>query len=425
MRSPNALAVAEDGSVWFGEQSVPGIGHLYQNGSLVEYAWPGGTSNSTATGACGFKTSIWGVAIWNGLLWGTDGDGNRIIGLDPSTDTFQAIAVPASQAFPYSLAVGPDDSLWFTLLAGPPRLGRIDVQGHVQLYQVQGDSKDIPADISFQNSTTGYFVGIEPEAGNGSVYRFDPSPTSSDISAVKIGGGYSLYAPNSISADRTTVWVTQHGAASIAGYSLRNRTWSVYPTSTENYTSTTLPYFVRANGSSVWFNEHYGNRMAVIDTQSSTLTEYSLSKPAVTSGSQLDNALTISLGSDRTWFAEVTANYVGFVSARYQPAFGLRVTGNTTFTLNRGASESVRLVMTGQSQGPIQLKFSDSESPTSALKLIGVTPQPTSIAALVGERIFAFTISAGSTLSPGDYTLVITATDGLVSRSVFVYLRVT
>ncbi|MDG6913207.1 MAG: hypothetical protein JRN35_09045, partial [Nitrososphaerota archaeon] len=39
-RSPNAITVAPDGSVWFGEQAIPGVAHLYPNGTLVEYAWP-------------------------------------------------------------------------------------------------------------------------------------------------------------------------------------------------------------------------------------------------------------------------------------------------------------------------------------------------------------------------------------------------
>ena len=39
-RLPNAITVASDGSVWFGEQNLPGIGHILPNATLVEYKWP-------------------------------------------------------------------------------------------------------------------------------------------------------------------------------------------------------------------------------------------------------------------------------------------------------------------------------------------------------------------------------------------------
>jgi hypothetical protein len=49
----------------------------------------------------------------------------------------------------------------------------------------------------------------------------------------------------------------------------------------------------------VWFNEHFGNRMAVFDLPDKTLTEYSLSDPAAGNMSQIDNALTFALGGGR------------------------------------------------------------------------------------------------------------------------------
>jgi virginiamycin B lyase len=424
-RFPNALTAAADGSVWFGEQSVPGIGHLFQNGSLVEYAWPSSPSSVTAVGSCQFKTSIWGVAVWNGLIWGTDSDGNRIVGLDPSKSAFQILTVPVNDSFPYSLAVGPDNSLWFTMLSTPPRLGRVDTQGQIHLFSIPADRKDIPADISFRNSTTGYFVGIEPQAGNGSVYEFNPMLAGPTIAATRVGGAYKLYSPNSISANGDSIWVTEHGAASLATYGLQSKAWRVFPTSTENYTSTTLPYFVRANGSRVWFNEHYGNKIAMIDTQLSTLTEYSVSNPPVTNGSQIDNALTISVGRDRTWFTAVTANYVGFVSAKYRPTFGIGFVENSAVTLARGTSQRLTLGLLGDSQAPLQVKFSDSESPSSRLQSITISSTLRSLSSLTGQKIFSITISADTAIAPGEYTLVITATDGIVSRSVFASVTVT
>ena len=57
-RGPNAVAVAPDGSVWFGENGLPGIGHLYPNGTLTEYALPIHVTNresapATSSPSCG------------------------------------------------------------------------------------------------------------------------------------------------------------------------------------------------------------------------------------------------------------------------------------------------------------------------------------------------------------------------------------
>jgi hypothetical protein len=69
-RMPNAVTVAPDGSVWFGEQTVPGVAHLLSNGTLIEYEWPSSTWRpQTDQGLCGvYKTGIWGIALWNGMV---------------------------------------------------------------------------------------------------------------------------------------------------------------------------------------------------------------------------------------------------------------------------------------------------------------------------------------------------------------------
>src|SRR5207244_641940 len=64
-RAPNAITVAPDGSVWFGEQAIPGVGHLYPNGTLVEYRWSGNYNSSSDSGySCSYQTDTWGIALW-------------------------------------------------------------------------------------------------------------------------------------------------------------------------------------------------------------------------------------------------------------------------------------------------------------------------------------------------------------------------
>ena len=117
-RWPNAIAVAPDGSVWFGEEAVPALAHLYANGTLVEYSFPGAyQATSSGTYDCADKTDIWGVAIWDGRVWATDSAQDRLVGLSPANGTFRAVSLPTADSLPYTLTPGPDDALWFTQIS--------------------------------------------------------------------------------------------------------------------------------------------------------------------------------------------------------------------------------------------------------------------------------------------------------------------
>ena len=223
-RLPNKLAVAPDGSVWFGEQSIPGVGHLFANGTLIEYASPN-VPFKAPPGGCQFKTAIWGISLWNGMVWGPIVTNDRLVGLNPSSNSFQTVTVPSNNSLPYSLTVGPDNNLWFTMLASPARIGVVDPSGNVIVYSIPSDAANIPVDIAFQNSTVGYFVGLNAVSGYGNVYEFNPSlMAGSSLNATIVGGKYYLYLPNSISLDGNTIWVTQHGAGSIASYNTQTGT---------------------------------------------------------------------------------------------------------------------------------------------------------------------------------------------------------
>lgn len=418
-RWPNAIIAAPDGSVWFGEQAVPGVGHLLQDGGLTEYAWP---ATKEELSACGFRTSIWGLALWRGMVWGTDSDGSRLVGLNPANDSFSVVNLPGG-SFPYSLSVGPDGYLWFTLLSTPASIGRLSQSGHISIYRVMNYTHDVPVEIYFVNSTFAYYAALNPANGSGGLFSFDPSVTDVYVLPRQVGAGYRLFSPSSVSVGAGRVWLTQHGAASVVSYDVVSRTWTVYPTSTENYTTTTLPYFVRANGSTVWFNEHYGNRIAYLDTLSDTMTEYSEANPPVYNGSRIDNALTVALGRGGLWFTGTTGNYVGFADASYVPPFSVSNEGNRTVTVERGQSVQLRLRVTGSWSTPLKVQFSDSESYSSLPSLVRVSANLTEI--MPGhEGTIAVTVEPTDSLPSGTYTLDVTVGDGLVLRTVFVFIVV-
>jgi streptogramin lyase len=432
-RWPNAMAVAPDGSVWFGEEAAPALAHFYPtNGTLVEYSFPG-TYEPSSSGAfsCSDKTDIWGVALWDGRVWATDSAQNRLLGLSTSNDTFRVVSLAASDSLPYTLTPGPGDTLWFTQI-NSGQIGTLLQNGTVVEHSVQvrerlnGTSSTvsvpgIPAQVVFANSSLGYYVDASPLISGPAVFAFNPE----DFRSEPVGGGnQSLSDPDSISLGDGGMWIAQHGDSSLAFENLENGSWTSYPTSSVGYIGTTLPYFVEANGSLVWFNEHFGNRLAVIDFANMTLTEYSLSDPAASNISQIDNALTFALGGNKAWFTESTSDSIGYVDAAYRPSFSISASGGSALSVARGESSNLHIDLMGNSSSPISIQVSDSAPQGPGGTNLTTRTDQNEFMPLSGSQSVSVELDVGANAALGRYTLVITATDGLISRSAYVELFV-
>lgn len=422
-RLPNAIAVAPDGSVWFGEQSVPGVGHLYVNGTLVEYPWPSAAHPSNNN--CGFESSIWGIAAWDGMVWGTNQDQDALVGVNPQSGVTRVINLSGLTTFPYTLSIAPDASLWFTALGNSPVLGRVATDYSVTVIPLTGLGKEFPTQIQFVNTTYAYFVALAPYNNSGGLYSFDPRGPPAAILPQKVGGGFPLASPDSVSYADGIVWVAQHGPSSVAAYDTRSARWTVFPTSRENYTLTTLPYFVSASNGKLWFNEHQGNRIAVIDPAGGTMTEYSESNPPVTNGSAIGNDLTIATASNGLWFTSTTGNYIGFANGAYTPSFSLSLVGKNSASVQSGGQVTLRFTVTGSWKTPLVVQMSDSETYSSVPKAVSIVPSASTIPSGSGQAQFTVQVGVGAGLAAGAYTLDVTVSDGLVLRTVFVFLKAT
>lgn len=426
-RMPNAVTVAPDGSVWFGEQTVPGVAHLMSNGTLTEYEWPSSTWRpQTDQGLCGvYKTGIWGIALWNGMVWASDGDYRALVGLSPDTGQFKVLNI-STGSFPTTITVGPDGALWFTLESEPASIGRVSPDYHVSVYRTLGNKSELPQEIYFVNSTYAYYVSPTPTCATCSgLYSFNPQNVSSGIIPTKIGPSFKIVLPTSVSAADGSIWIAQHGTSSILAYNRTASSWRVYPTSAENFTYATFPYFVRANGSMAWFSEHCANRIAVLDATSGVLTEFSEANPPVYNGSLIGSDLSIALAKKGLWFTSLTKNYVGFVDATYKPTFSLSLVSSNTIRLTRGQQTTLQLDVAGNWSSPLSVTESDSENYSSIPNMIRLTPSVSSLKSANGPQSFQVTLGVKSEVALGGYTLAITVSDGLVLRTAYVFLEVT
>jgi len=415
-RDPNAIMAARDGSVWFGEQGLPGIGHLFQNGTLLEYPWPTQyTPESTQGYSCSHKTRIGGLALWENKIWASDSVSNAIVSLDPSALIVQVIKLPHSDSYPYALTVGPEGSLWFTELRAFT-IARIDRNGTIHEYKLP--RYVVPTEIAFVNSTLGYFTdpGI---SGFGSLYSFNPS----NFSFQRVGGGVVLYGPDSLAATAKGIWVAAHGGSNLGFYDTRKAAWTFYPTSRSQISDLTLPTYVRINGTKVWFNEEFGDRMGVIDTTSNLMTEYSFSSPPPSNFTGIGDVQTMALSDDYVWFTESARNYVGYLDATYQPGFSI-VASNSTISLRTGTRTNITLSILGRSSSPISLRFSDTETRTGLNENITLAASPSVVFPLDGSQQINLSIVVMGRPPPGNYMVAATITDGTTYRSTFIAVNI-
>ena len=434
-RWPNAVANASEGSVWFADQELPGVAHLFPgNGTLVEYAWPGYPSPRPPD--CVPTVSVSGMAIWNGRVWAADEYGNVTVGLNPRDGSVVSVNSTEGAPFPYWLAVGPDGNLWFTSynLAGEPtRLGKILPNMALEVIDLVGLGNDQPLQLDFVNSTFALLSTLNLASNStthgcvctGHVYSFDPSTAGATVAPSLIGGTYTLRLPNSVSYSNGSVWVTQHAASSVVRYDFSSGTWTKYPTSTVPWIDTTLPYVVQAEGGKVWFNEHYANKIAMLDPQQGTLTEFSEANPPITDPNQIQNDLSISPAPGGLWFTSMSGNYVGFVNSSYSPGFSVLVSGNATAKVARGGSASFTLAVTGTWSRPLGVNASDSEDYESIPRSISIVPSTPTIQPGTSVFHLGVDVGVGSEIAPGDYTVAVTVTDGGVQQTAYLFLVVT
>jgi hypothetical protein len=238
-----------------------------------------------------------------------------------------------------------------------------------------------------------------------------------------VSGNRSLLAPYSVALFNDGLWVSQHDASELAFRNTTSGGWTDYPTTINPQVALTLPYYLQVNDSQLWFNEHDANRMAVICCGATTLTEYNMSQVSVAK-TGIGNALTIDVAKNLAWFTEWTGNKVGFVNASIRPTFSISAANETLRAVHPGSSIQLRVRVSGTSTSALSLLFSDSESHTAKpVDLSFAANTSESLGPLQGTKTVTVAISASSAAAPGTYIVLVTVTDGLTYRSL--YLPVT
>ena len=334
--SPNAIAVDSSGSVWFMLENESRLAELFPaNQTIHEYLLPGAKPK--------FAAVTWGMTIQNSknLVWFTEEISNAVWSFNMETHVFTKYPIHTGDSFPFGIAVDQQGNVWFTELFGN-KLGEIAANSTTATevnIPLSGPYGSEPSGITVDNSGR-IWMTVAGVNGVASYYQ----------------GNFQFYnltglivSPVGIGADsQGNLWLTQHGPSFLSEFNPSTHYFRTISTFVPSL-NTSLPYFdcVDSNGN-VFFNEHYGNAIAVFDPTTETLTEYeNPTRPTFTGG--IAGMLTMALSPQNIpWFTELFTGSVGMVNTSKPVGLSLSVQNNTgmfgnAISIGNGSSFSVSL----------------------------------------------------------------------------------
>lgn len=324
-----------------------------------------------------------------------------------------------------------NEDLWISVLA-------FDIKGQIFKYNLKNDTfrtYDLPADI---RSPVGLAITNDIYGENRSYVWGTDHATNIFFRLDPLTGNVTKFATSQLSP----------------------RVYGSDPNVISNSTYT-LPYWIKAEGNlgtdntfsgvnqtSVWFNEHIGNKIANFQPSTGTLIEYWIPtqnklwgscRNAGSSPCGIANALQFAVGksngSKEVWFTEWTENNIGKVLTEKALPFSVNVS-SPQISVKRGDSINIQLnVMSNQNRGgdnkttnTLNLLSSGSFSPSGSLvNTTGLFSQPT--VELGGEngdsRTVSFVFTPQDNLETGEYTLMLGAETKAVSILKVVNVEIT
>jgi hypothetical protein len=210
---------------------------------------------------------------------------------------------------------------------------------------------------------------------------------------------------------------------------------------------------VGTNGSSFWFNEHIGNRIAFFNTTDMSLTEYEVPTRDPLNG-YIANVLTLAVdpnNNNKKWFTEFNHDKLGVVDRSPPIPFSISPSASPITVLSALSSETQKnasliaatlnvdvttksinssSMINNTSHALLFLHASSSMNPLGRFVNMTTNFYPTPIIDLtkngsgIAHTHLILLRNDFSPIFPGNYTVGISATDGSVTKSIFKDLHV-
>ena len=393
-----------------------------------------------------------------GLVWAmTEGrnqsilfsgnDNARLWWFDQARETFQEIKSPS--AAPFQMKTDPvTGNIWYTLLYSG-KLGVLEKGNGTHPYiakEFDMNKESLPSGLFLaQNSNLGppslIFVSkvtdnkiveysISYENGTGRVIGISKTRDIPSDNTTRI------FSPTDVAYANGSLYFTEHETSFLTEYNLTSNVLTRFPTMLHPINTITLPYWLARDtqGRGVWFNEHEGNRISFFSFSDKTLTEYEVPSRIPVFGN-IVNVLTIAAdptNKDRLWFTELSDDKIGFVDRSVPISFDIDLQlRSKEIVFQKGQMIDIRMgVMNvnGTFSKTLSFNVSSSTSLTGQLANMTAKVSPSTItlsqSGSLPENHTVLLSLQNVSLQHGRYTLGISCTDGMVTRTIYLNLMV-
>ncbi len=419
--APNGLVVDKAGLVWVASKNAT----LYSidpiSGQVKPYEM-----KSTSSGNMGLNsTTVWAIVqdhddkIWLSPLGTTS-----IWRFDPASGTFDSYL--SKTGAPFQMKSGNDGKIWFSTLRGDTvgvieKLANSDYK--ISAFGVGPHTN--PAGIFLQNDSI-WIAGVSSQ--NIMQYKINQENDSvqniSMIKSIPRDNATLFSSPTDLLIEHNTLWLTEHDTSFLTSYDLGNGKMTRYPTSQNNFHTTTLPFWIRGvqNPKVLWFNEHQGNKIGRFDFSNHTLTEYFIQ--SLPKDGYLTYPLNISQDPHDEkilWFSEWNADKVAMINGHTTIPFEINL-NSTHIALGHNKISVVDLKIKGNFSGPLYLNASSTITPTAELGNLTVRFSSNAVNVSNDNAVRLYIADGG--VAPGNYTVGISASNGFVATTKFLDLSI-
>ena len=346
---PNGILVDKNGIVWtVGTKSHTLLSFDPNQGRVIAFYPIPQESQKNATRTNSVQNGVsmaWAlVQDKNGSIWFSQADSpNPLWRFDLSTKKFESIRM-VSEA-PYQMRIDQNTgNIWFTTFTD----NKLGVIQKIEKNQSSGNENENSSQYKVSEFNLGnesfpsglYLKGdsvwVTQSLNNKLVqFKMITGANGKVVNVVK-----TLEIPSPISSNEkilfdspydlvvlgNNLWVTEHDANFITAYSMGSKSATKFADSSNPHQYVTLPFWLREGaGGGLWFNEHYGNRMAFFNTTGLTLIEYEIPTRDPNLG-YISNALNFAVdptNNKNVWFSEYNHDKIGLVKSSVSIPFNI------------------------------------------------------------------------------------------------------
>lgn len=425
--APNGLVVDRAGTVWVAS-SKSQVLYSFEpvEEKLGSYMIE---ENGQRPSVAQNTTMVWSVVqSKDGTIWFSPLGSGVIWRFNPANGTFHSIRSETGSAF--QMKADGEGDIWYTTLSGNTLCviqADPSSQSGYRITSFNLGNGTGPAGLFLQGNNVWVTEITSQKIAKFMIGRQDGLVTGiTKLAEFPPDQKTQLSSPTDLVVDNDTVWLTEHGTSFLTRYDTGTGAVDRYPTSQNQYHATTLPFWIRPVGNGdLWFNEHEGNKLAFFDQQNKTMIEYDIpSRPK-------DGFLTYPLNiatdpSDRMvlWFSEWNTDKLGRIDGHAKVPFSLSSDTNTVM-LSPDASKATAIDITVTGQSPyssnrIYLNASSSMVPAAGFGNVDVSFKP-DLVDLSNEN-HSQLILRNYSAPPGNYTLAVSASNGAVTKTIFLNL---